>query len=63
MNTNKFISVSVYQIDGTVDQQFINCSHIQRIYQKDDIIYIELSDYTTLEVHDEHILNFMDRLV
>jgi len=63
MKPYSFISINVYQSDGTVDKQFINSAHIQRIYQKDDIIYIELSDYTTLEVHDEHILTLMDRLV
>lgn len=63
MKTIEFISINVYQPDGTTEQQFVNCAHIQRVYQRDDVIYIELSDYTTLEVHDEHILNFMDRLV
>ena len=63
MSSCKFISINVYQSDGLCKQQFINCAHIQRIFEQDDIIYIELTDYTTLEVHDEHLLNFMDRFV
>lgn len=63
MNKCVFISVNVHQTDGQTEQQFINCAHIQRIFERNDIIYIELIDYTTLEVHDEHLLSFMDRFV
>lgn len=63
MNKCTFISINVQRPDGTTEQQFVNCAHIQRIFQRNDIIYIELIDYTTLEVHDEYLLNFMDRFV
>lgn len=58
-----FIPINVHQPDGTTERQFINCAHIQRIFEKNNIIYIELMDYTTLEVHNEHLLSFMDRFV
>ena len=64
MNSTPFIAVKIFdEVENTSNIQFININHIQRVYEKDDIVYIELVDYTTLQVRDEHIMNFMDRFV
>jgi hypothetical protein len=64
MKSNPFISVKIFdELENTSNLQFININHIQRVYEKDDTVYIEMVDYTTLKVRDEHIMNIMDRFV
>ncbi len=64
MKTTPFIAVKIFdEIENISNVQFINMNHIQRVYEKNDIVYIELVDYTTLQVRDEHIMNFMDRFI
>ena len=58
-----FISITVTRKDGKKSVRFINKNHIQQIYEENSIIYIELSGYDTLEVHNENIHNFMDRFI
>jgi hypothetical protein len=63
MNPVSFIPVKVRSHDGTDELQFINTAHVVRVYEQTGIIYIELTEYTTLELHGENIHNFMDRFV
>ncbi len=64
MNSAPFIAVKIFdELENISNIQFININHIQRVYEKNDIVYIELVDYTTLQIRDEHIMNFMDRFV
>ena len=61
MNSFQFIPVHV-QIDKTSTQlQFINCRHVQRLWQQDTTVYIELSDYTVLEVPNENVHSLVER--
>jgi hypothetical protein len=63
MNTFKFIPVSVL-VDKTDTQlQFINCDHIQRIWQNEDTVYIEMVDYTVLQVPNENLHNLIERFI
>ncbi len=63
MYQTDFISITVTRKDGEKSQRFVNKNHIQQIYEENSVIYIELSGYDTLEVHDENIRNFMDRFI
>ena len=63
MNSAVFIPVKVRSHNGTDELQFINTAHIVRVYEQNNIIYIELTEYTTLELHGENIHSFMDRFV
>lgn len=56
-----FIPITITRKDGTKSVRFVNTNHIQQIYEENKIIYIELSGYDTLEVHDEILAVFMDR--
>jgi|APGre2960657373_1045057.scaffolds.fasta_scaffold572809_1 hypothetical protein len=63
MKSAAFVSVKVRTHDGTDELQFINTDHIIRVYEQNNIIYVELTEYTTLELHNENIHSFMDRFV
>lgn len=63
MNSAVFIPVKVRSHNGTDELQFINTAHIVRVYEQNNIIYIELTEYTTLELHEQNIHSFMDRFV
>jgi len=63
MITRNFISANIKLKDGTISLQFINYAHIQRVFQINDIVYIELSDYTTLEVSGDTLNTFIERFV
>jgi hypothetical protein len=58
-----FIPVKVRTTSGNDELQFINTAHIIRVYESNKIIYIELTEYTTLQLHGENIHIFMDRFV
>jgi hypothetical protein len=62
LNTD-FIQVTITCKDGKKSIRYVNKQHIQQIYQENDIIYLELTGYDTIELHDENIHNFMDRFV
>lgn len=62
LNTD-FIRITVTRKDGNKSVRYINKTHIQQIYQENDIIYVELSGYDTLEIHGEILDSFMDRFV
>jgi hypothetical protein len=63
MNKSDFIQVIVTDKYGIKSSRFVNKTHIQQIYQENGIIYIELSGYDIIEIHDENINVFMDRFV
>ena len=63
MSNLDFIQIVVTTKDGKKSTRYINKQHIQQIYQENEIIYLELSGYDTLEIHDENISVFMDRFV
>jgi hypothetical protein len=63
MGFSEFISVTVVLDSGLHSLQFINKQHIQRIYEQNELIIIELIDYTTLKVKDQNIHVFMERFV
>jgi hypothetical protein len=63
MSFSEFISVNVILDSGLHSLQFINKQHIQRIYEQNELIIIELIDYTTLKVKEQNIHVFMERFV
>ena len=63
MANARFIAINTSDKNKETVLKFVNVDHIQQIYQVGSDIVLELTDYTTLEVHDEHLLNFMDRFV
>lgn len=58
-----FVAVTVISDKGAESIQFINQTHIQRVYEEKENIIIELTDYTTLKVKTDNIYAFMDRFV
>ena len=56
-----FIRIDAVAKTGDISIRYVNTNHIQQIYEKNGIIYVELTDYVTLEVHGENIASFMDR--
>lgn len=63
MQNPVFIRIDTVNESGDISVRYVNKNHIQQIYEKNDIIFVELTDYITLEVHGENILLFMDRFV
>ena len=63
MKSAVFIPVKVRISTGQDELQFINTAHIVRVYEQNNIIYVELTEYTTLELHEQNIHSFMDRFV
>jgi len=63
MELSEFISITVISDSGKHTVQFINKRHIQRIYEDNESIIIELIDYTTLKVNEQNIHVFMERFV
>lgn len=63
MGLSEFISITVISDSGKHSVQFINKQHIQRIYEDNESIIIELIDYTTLKVNEQNIHVFMERFV
>jgi hypothetical protein len=64
----EFISLLVVEIQGkqtTTEPKlrFINRNHIMQVWQDDDDIIIELTDYNKLKIQNENIHTFMDRFV
>lgn len=57
----KFIKLEVTDKNNNVHTKFVNINHIQTIYQSDTDVIVELADYTTLKICNQHILIFMDR--
>jgi hypothetical protein len=55
-----FIPIIITRKDGKKSPRFVNKNHIQQIYEENNIIYIELSGYDTLEVHDTNLNSFIE---
>jgi hypothetical protein len=59
----KFVSISVVDNNGNISLQFINIDHIVRIYEKNSKIFIDLTEYTTLETTETNTHLLLDRIV
>ena len=59
----EFIALNITNKLGEVELRFINKNHIQQVWQQDDDIIIELSDFTEIKICNENIHNFMDRFI
>jgi hypothetical protein len=57
---NDFIPITITRKDGAKSLRFVNKNHIQQIYEENEIIYIELSGYDTLEVHGVPLTSFIE---
>ena len=63
MCNNKFILVSVMEKDNKILPTYVNINHIQKIWETNNEIIIELTDYTSLRICNENINVFMDRFI
>ena len=63
MTTTDFIQVIITDKDGTKSTRYVNKTHIQQVYEKNGIIYLELTGYDVLEIHNEQIAVLMDRFI
>ena len=63
MCNNKFIVVSVMEKDNKILPTYVNINHIQKIWETNNEIIIELTDYTSLRICHENINVFMDRFI
>jgi hypothetical protein len=61
MNKPNFIHVIVINDDGTTMSRFINTEHIMQVYEKNENVYIELTEFTTYKVSTQSIHVFMDK--
>jgi hypothetical protein len=59
----EFIAVNITNKLGELELRFVNKNHIQQVWQKDNDVIIELSDYTEIKVCNENIHKFMERFV
>lgn len=49
--------------NGINTKRFININHIQQIYQQDNDVIIELSDYYDIRIVNQNLDVFMDRFI
>lgn len=63
MSRTDFIKVEIIARLPESSVQFINKKHITRIYTENDIVCIEMNDYTVFKLQSENILTLMDRLL
>jgi len=61
MNKPYFISINMIKSDGTIQQRFINADHIIQIYEENEKVYLELTEYTIYQIKTPNIHVFMDR--
>ena len=59
----EFIALSITNKLGELELRFVNKNHIQQVWQQNDDVIIELSDYTEIKDCNENIHKFMDRFV
>ncbi len=62
MNKHDFILITINH-NGVKSDRFINKNHIQQIYEKNSVVYVEISGYEILEVYNENIHNLLDRFI
>ena len=48
---------------GIGTKRFININHIQQVYQQDNDIIIELSNYYDIRIINQNLDVFMDRFI
>ena len=65
---NQGVTRFIYVIDtekktGVVTPRFLNIACIQQVYQKDEDIIIEMTDYSEVRVVNTNIQVFMDRFI
>lgn len=64
MQQPKFIRVlDTNKATGVEQVKYINVQNIQTVYQQNDDIIIEMSDYTQLRILNQNIDIFLDRLI
>lgn len=63
MNSPFFISVTIIKNDGSKQLRFINTNHIIQLYEENDKVYIELTEYTIYQVDISNIHSLMDRFI
>jgi hypothetical protein len=49
--------------DAVVELRFVNRNHILQVWQENDDVIIELTDYERLRICNENIYKFMDRFI
>lgn len=64
----EFVALLVVEVHGKQsttepELRFINRNHIMQVWQEDNDIIIELTDYNKLKIQNENIHMFMDRFV
>jgi len=64
----EFIALMVIEVQNKQKStepklRFINRNHIMQIWQDNEDIFIELTDYNKLKIQNENIHNFMDRFI
>lgn len=59
----RFIYIIDTDKQGVKTPRYINISCIQQIFQKDNDVYIEMTDYTEMCVKDTNINVFMDHFI
>lgn len=64
MNSTKFIKVNVKESNGEIRPQYVNVTHIIKIYEntKQEII-MQLTDYEEICLSEPNINILMDRFV
>ncbi len=63
MNSPFFISVTIIKTDGSKQLRFINTNHIIQLYEENDKVYIELTEYTIYQIDISNIHSLMDRFI
>jgi len=64
----EFIALSVIEVHRKQEcnepkLRFINRNHIMQIWQDNDDVIIELTDYNKLKIQNENIHTLMDRFI
>jgi len=64
----EFLALMVIELQGKNQKtepelRFINRNHILQVWQENDDVIIELSDYVKLKIQNENLHIFMDRFI
>jgi hypothetical protein len=64
----EFLALHVIELHGKHEKaqpelRFVNRNHIMQVWQENEDVIIELSDYGKLKIQNENIHKFMDRFV
>jgi acyl-CoA hydrolase len=61
MNKSNFILLNITDKHGLLVPTYVNIHHILKIWERDNKIIVELTDYMELEICNENINTLMDR--